>query len=844
MIRILVRFSALTLLATLCFSIETAVHAGDYIRLKGQVVNAASSGTLLGRAEGATTVPFAISLPLRNTVELETLIKQLYDPADPLYGHYLSPAEFTDRFGPTQADYDAVKAYAVAHGFTVSGEHANRTILDVRAPVSTVEASLGVNLLQYQAASGRLYHRTDSEPAVPIDVAGRIRGIVGLDTAPQMRPHGRVAAGWDSLDTLAPRAATGGSGPGGAFSPSDIATAYSIPHTSTTGSGQILAVFELDGYNASDIAAYESYFGLPAVPIENVLIDGATGTIQSSGGGAEVTLDLELMLGIAPGAAKIICYQTKNSAQGVLDGYNQIATENRARVISTSWGLAETEWTSSFLNAEYAIFQQMAAQGQTLVAAAGDAGAYDNYDSASPSSATLSVDDPASQPYVVGVGGTQLVTASAGGAYSSETTWNGGSAAEGAGGGGVSVVWSIPSWQKSVVTAASGASSTMRNVPDVAINGDPNTPYAIYYNGAWHGYGGTSAGSPIWSAFLAIANQQRLTAGLANLGHASPWLYSVGASATYSTDFHDISDGSTNLYYKAVSGYDMATGLGSMSGTILLAELAPVTVTNAAPTIISLSPTSATAGSAAFTLTVSGTGFVSGAAVTLGGTTLTTTYVSATKLTAAVPASVVSTVGSYSVTVTNPSSGGVASNALTFNVTAPATLHTFAAGLQIIAAPLDASGYTLSQIFSLSTIKLAAWDAASAAYAVSTTSPADTIRPGRGYWARLVSETALYDVGTHPATSTPLSVPLYAGWNLVGNPRSVALAASTLSVSTSTATTVSIGTAATAGVVDSVVYGYQPGDTAYEVLGVSSSTLPAYAGFWLYAYSACTLLFP
>jgi kumamolisin len=210
----------------------------------------------------------------------------------------------------------------------------------------------------------------------------------------------------------------------------------------------------------------------------------------------------------------------------------------------------------------------MAAQGQTIFAAAGDNGAYDN-------GSTLSVDDPASQPYVVGAGGTTLRTSGAGGAWASETTWNAGSIDAGAGGGGVSQVWTIPSWQTGAITAASAASKTMRNVPDVAMNADPDTGYAIYYRG-WQVYGGTSCSGPIWAGFTALVNEQRAAAGKSAIGFLNPVIYAIGEGtySVYASNFHDIDDGSTNLHYKAVKGYDDATGWGSFQGATLLAKLA------------------------------------------------------------------------------------------------------------------------------------------------------------------------------------------------------------------------------------------------------------------------------
>ena len=113
----------------------------------------------------------------------------------------------------------------------------------------------------------------------------------------------------------------------------------------------------------------------------------------------------------------------------------------------------------------------------------------------------------------------------------------------------------------------------MRNVPDVSLDADPYTGYAIYFNGAWTIYGGTSCAAPVWAGFTALVNQQRHVANQAPLGQANPAIYSIAKSSAYAADFYDIADGSTNLFYPAVKGYDDATGWGSFNGANLLTSL-------------------------------------------------------------------------------------------------------------------------------------------------------------------------------------------------------------------------------------------------------------------------------
>jgi len=534
----------------------------DSVRLRDHVPGRAIADShLQGRLAAGTQLSMVFSLPLQNQQELDQLLERLYDPADPLYGQYLSSDEFTSKFAPAQDDYDAVVAYAESLGFTVTGTHPNRTLINVSGPASAVERGFNLHLNSYQDKNGRNFYAPDSDPEVPALIASRLHGVVGLDNSAVWRPHNRpMTAGTSQI----------GSGPGGGLTPGDVTTAYNLNGAAATGTGQILGLFELDGYRPSDVTGYVNYFHLPAVPLQNVLVDGYSG--RAGSGADEVTLDIELQIALAPGASQIIVYEGPNTNTGVVDTYNRIATDNLAKQISTSWGLSEGQSSSATLNAENSAFQQMAAQGQSIYAAAGDSGAYDN-------GSTLSVDDPSSQPYMVGVGGTQLYLNSDR-SYNYETTWNvNGKVSGGAGGGGVSSVWSIPSWQQTVVGLAS---TTKRNVPDVSLNSDQYTGYSIFYNGGWYIYGGTSCAAPLWAAFTARVNQQRVANGQGFLGFANPPLYQLAGGANQTSDFHDVISG-TNLFYSAAAGYDNATGWGSFNGAKLLADLAPVTGTAPAP---------------------------------------------------------------------------------------------------------------------------------------------------------------------------------------------------------------------------------------------------------------------
>ena len=491
-----------------------------------------------------------IELGLNNEADLDRMISEIYRPGSPTYHQFISPQEFKARYAPTAEQVNAVQAQLKAQGVS-STLHENGYLLKAQGRVASLGSFFKTEIHNYLDSKGAAYFAPAFEPQVP--TGSIIRAIHGLHNVTRWTTH----AAKSSASPL-----RAGTGPNGGLSPADIRSAYTVP-TSVNGSGEALALFELDGYKASDITQYENTFGLSKPTLTNVLVSGVTGAAGS--GADEVTLDIELMIAVAPGASKIIVYEGPNTGQGVLDTYARIANDNLARQVSTSWGAPEISNSASFLQTENTIFKQMASQGQTVYAAAGDSGAYDN-------GTSLGVDDPASQPYVIGVGGTKLFT-TANGLYDHETTWNNGSPSSGAGGGGISAVWTQPTWQHGAITAASLGSTSMRNVPDVSLDSDPATGYAIYVGGQWHTFGGTSCAAPLWAAFTALVNQQRISAHLAPVGFLNPIFYQIGLSTSYDTDFTDIADNSTNLHYPAVRQYDNATGWGSFKGQGLFNDL-------------------------------------------------------------------------------------------------------------------------------------------------------------------------------------------------------------------------------------------------------------------------------
>jgi len=486
-----------------------------------------------------------IILPLANQSQLSSFLRDLYDPKSPSYHHFLTPAQFALQFASSTVDSIFVQEFLKKQGIFVLGQSANGSVLNVNGPVPVFEHAFGLHINIYQKSDGTLFFAPDADPTIPANLAGKILAVGGLDNLPKYHAHHQRL-----LKKVLPK--TVGSGPGGYLAPSDVKTAYNLNSVVSTGIGQNVALFELDGYASKDITAYESYFGLSNVPLQNVLIDGFNGVPNygSNGGADEVTLDIELVAAFAPGSNNIYVYEAPNTTQSWIDEWNRIATDNIAKVISCSWG--EPEFDSPTLSFDNSVFQQMAAQGQAVFVAAGDNGAFDAGDS------TLAVDEPASQPYATAVGISTLTTNS-NGTYNSET-------ASVYGGGGVSWYWSIPSYQTMAASQANNAamvSTTMRNLPDVVLTADASTAYAFYINGSWDGFYGSSISSPIWASFISRVNQ-----GLRSnspIGSVNSALYSLAQTSSYANDFHDITTGN-NGYYPAEPGFDDATGLGSFNG--------------------------------------------------------------------------------------------------------------------------------------------------------------------------------------------------------------------------------------------------------------------------------------
>lgn len=558
--------AALTLFSmVLSTGMVTTAHADGDVRLQANEPKAAAHGTLLGHKADSEKLQITLSLKPHNAAQLDAFIADLYNPASPNYKQFLTPEQFATQFGPSAADVAQVTGFAKAAGLSVESVTADNTLVQVSGTAAKLERAFGVTLNNYQNASGQVYYANDQAPALPAAVSNVLNGVLGLDNEPHWHHAGRESAplvkNKPGSTGLTPYV---GSGPAGGYTPSELRGAYDVNPLITSninGTGQTVALFELDGFVASNVSTYVSYYGLGSPAPTTVLVDGYSGA--AGAGQVEVELDIEVVNAIAPKANTKV-YEGPNTDQGVIDTYQKIATDNIAKVISVSWGQCEQQSTTATMNSMHTIFQQYATQGQSIFVASGDSGAYD----CSTMPSTLAVDSPANDPYVTGVGGTNLALSSGG--YGSESVWSNSTNSTG-GGGGLSTIYAKPSWQVGPGTTNS-YSNGKRQVPDVSADADPASGYSIYSQAKWTVVGGTSAAAPLWAGIAALNNHYASTVAKGNLGQANPTLYNVFNSTQTYPAFHDVTSGS-NLYYPATTGYDMASGIGTPDAYNLIRDI-------------------------------------------------------------------------------------------------------------------------------------------------------------------------------------------------------------------------------------------------------------------------------
>ena len=502
-----------------------------------------------------------VVLNLSDPAGLEAFLADVYNPLSPMYRRFVTVSEFTRRFGPTAADYQAVVGYLKAYGFEVVGGTRDGMDVQARGPISAVENAFHVNMGTYQhPTENRVFYGPDREPTIDLPFA--LWHVSGLDN--YSIPHPKVVKRSDYAQAHGIEAsevvshATTGSGPSASFLGSDMRAAYYgvTGSSALTGAGQNLGLFEFVGTDLADLNTYfANVHQTNNVPVTLLSTDGTSTSCvyrRQRCDDTEQTLDMTQAIGMAPGLASLVMYvgSTDTAIVSAMTTHSPLPT-----TIGCSWG-----WTPADPSTLDPYFKKMAAQGQTFFVASGDDSTWTKTGNAEAW--------PGDDAYIVSVGGTDLVTASAGGAWRSETAWADS-------GGGISPdKIAIPSWQQypGVITSANKGSTVYRNGPDVSANA--NFTFYVCADQTTctaNEYGGTSFAAPMWAAYVALVNQK---AG-APVGFINPTIYSQNSSSstTYAADFHDIVSG-TSGKNSAVTGYDLVTGWGSPNGAALVNSLA------------------------------------------------------------------------------------------------------------------------------------------------------------------------------------------------------------------------------------------------------------------------------
>ena len=545
------------------------------VEIAGNQAPGLAAADRLGAEDGSAGMTVQLALRLRNQAELEQRARAVNDPRSADFGHYLQPREFAARYAPTAQQVERAVGFLRAAGLHVTSVSANSLLVNASGRAAAVARAFGTGIGRYRDRhTGLEFFANDAAPRLPADVGALVQGVHGLDHHYQLRR---------SHVTFRPDV---GAGPAGGYTPAQLRTAYGLtaaPLTSFDGAGQTIGVFELDGYDPANIGVFDrQYFNpLPPAPVR-VPVDGGAATTQ--GGQIEVELDIEVAQAIAPGVT-VVVYDAPNTNAGTNDAYSAMVAGG-ARANSTSWGLCEAAQGPSETNTLHSIFTEAAAQGQAIFAASGDSGAYDCYDpTATSPDYTPAVDSPSSDPFVTSVGGTRL-TLNSNSTYGSETAWGtaGPPTPQGSGGGNSSV-YAEPSWQ--AASHRPENASSMRQVPDVALDGDPQTGYSVYTvrNGRpqWTVVGGTSAGAPAWAAFAVIYDQYACAGNRAGLGNANPQLYGVAGGTPY--PYNDVTAGNSGTagLWNSGAGWDYATGLGTLRAGDVASALAAGAPPGSAP---------------------------------------------------------------------------------------------------------------------------------------------------------------------------------------------------------------------------------------------------------------------
>jgi kumamolisin len=495
------------------------------------LATAIQSAVDLGPSGKGTTVSLSFALKVRNQGELDAMLG---------HGAVLSPAEYAARFAPDPAQVARAVAALRTAGFQASWP-AHSSLIQADGPAPAAASLLGVDIQTYRLPNGSIFYASLDRPVLPPSLAAVVTSVSGLDNYRRTRSFAVK--------------------PGGLV-PNDVLAYYnlkSLRDAGLDGTGQTIVLPEIDDLpNLNDLNKFASKYGLP--PFNEVLTikkNSSWGTPMKPEG--ETVLDLEIIHSVAPKAQLVVYISAPDFGHGAR-AFDQMVTDHLGSIISESLGSCEPDTPAGARNLYAAIQDRSLALGMSHFVASGDSGAFQcgvDQDAASSFPATL--------PSVTAVGGT-TVFESKEGLYFKEYAW-GSPLDETGGGGGASQFYPAPDYQKNV---GQSFAHGLRQVPDVSANGDPMTGFHIIFGGKEGQAGGTSAATPLWAATVALINQDLKKKGLREVGFANPALYWMGDNLAKLNPkpFHDVTAGN-NLGFAATTGWDFATGWGSMDAAAL-----------------------------------------------------------------------------------------------------------------------------------------------------------------------------------------------------------------------------------------------------------------------------------
>jgi uncharacterized protein (TIGR03437 family) len=609
-------------------------------RLSGHRPALATPATDQGPAESSLTLgnlTMVLQPSAARQADLEAFLARQQNPSSPDFHRWLKPEEYASRFGVSQSDIDRITTWLGTQDMKVLSVARGRNAIIFSGGVRQVEAAFKTEIHRY-LVNGEMHYANTTDPALPGALSGMVTAVRGLH---DFKPKARKA-----------RYTSGVDGNTHYLTPDDIAAIYNVRplhNTGIDGAGQKIVIVGQTSVDVADMRQFRNAFNLPPNDPQFILVPGLPDPGVSSLDLSEADLDLEWAGAVARKASLVYVY-----SQDVTDAVRYAIDQNFAPILSMSYGLCESLTGRADANSLRTMAQQGSAQGITWLAASGDSGAADCWDSTTKTIAVLATDLPASLPEVTGVGGTEFNEgsgawwrpgndgnlASAPG-YIPEMVWNDSEAAGSpvSGGGGASLYFSKPDWQTGPGVPADGA----RDVPDVSLAASASHDGYIYYTGGLRKVvGGTSVSTPVLAGMLALLSQYQIANGFQAaqaLGNINPQLYAMAVSAPGS--FHDItagdnivnpcpaknrSCGTTPLGYSAGPGYDLASGLGSLDVFNLVTawHVKTGTIRPAAMTLTSNASAIPLSGSAQLTATVTGTGSTPSGTViwSLGGARL------------------------------------------------------------------------------------------------------------------------------------------------------------------------------------------------------------------------------